>query len=203
MKMGKSMHTVQVGCDCCGSLHLTKDCDLYENGNTKTQACFQVGIDMTKNGVSPRSNGIHLMNTWTKKKKNKGKKDVCSIKKSNPRMKKSKFETMLAWFVTAFEKRHDAKDAIVRNQQASMHTSNNKLGNSWGYLTSVYWAHFQETWTQIQKHISRSWQQGVIRLLRLWFPYLTINRMRCRHRQKKKKIGALQCYMIMKYGKYM
>ena len=34
-KMDKSIHAIRVGCENCGGPHLTKDCDLDENGNQR------------------------------------------------------------------------------------------------------------------------------------------------------------------------
>lgn len=38
IKMGQFIHAIQVGCDNCSGPHLTKDCDIDENMNRKTEA---------------------------------------------------------------------------------------------------------------------------------------------------------------------
>lgn len=42
-KMDQSIHVIYVGCDNCSGPHLTRDCDLDENGNRKAQACYSSG----------------------------------------------------------------------------------------------------------------------------------------------------------------
>lgn len=42
--------------------------------------------------------------------------------------KKSEFESILARFATASEKRHDSTDATLRNQQASIHNIEQQIG---------------------------------------------------------------------------
>lgn len=39
-KMGQPIHAMQVGYDNYSGPHLTKDCDLDENGNRKAQVCY-------------------------------------------------------------------------------------------------------------------------------------------------------------------
>lgn len=42
-KLYQSIHTIRVGCENCSGPHLTKDCDLDENGNRKAQVYYSIG----------------------------------------------------------------------------------------------------------------------------------------------------------------
>lgn len=42
-KMGQCIHTIKAGGDNCSGPHLTKDCDLDENGNHEAQVCSTSG----------------------------------------------------------------------------------------------------------------------------------------------------------------
>ena len=42
-KMDQTVHAIWVGCKNCNGSHLTKDCDVDENGNRKDKACYSIG----------------------------------------------------------------------------------------------------------------------------------------------------------------
>lgn len=52
--MGQFIHAIQVGCDNCSGLHLTKDYDLDENGNQKDQACCSSGYRYDEDQRKPK-----------------------------------------------------------------------------------------------------------------------------------------------------
>lgn len=53
-KMDQSIHVIRVGCDNCGRTHLTKDCDLDENGNRKAQVFYSSGDRYDEDWRKPR-----------------------------------------------------------------------------------------------------------------------------------------------------
>lgn len=81
--MGQSICDIQVWCDNCNGPHLTKDCNLYENGNRKAQFSNLMVIDLMKIGGSPKGNGYHMKNKRRKKKKSIDKPDENFTKKYN------------------------------------------------------------------------------------------------------------------------
>lgn len=65
--------------------------------------------------------GSHLMNTRKKRRRNINNKLMASTKRNKPNLKKiADLKLMLIRFMEASEKRHDAKVAVLRDQQVSL-----------------------------------------------------------------------------------
>lgn len=126
------------GCENCNGPHLTRDCDLDENGNQKVQACY--------------SSDDHYDEDWRKNKKtwlpydeyNKSKEEKFEQKgkgfyqrKEPAPEKKPDFESMLARFAAALEKRHDETEAAIREQQALMTYQQTLLRNQQASILNI------------------------------------------------------------------
>ena len=53
-KTDQSIHAIHVGCDSYSGPHLTKDCDLDENGNRKEQVCYSSGDRFDEDWRKPK-----------------------------------------------------------------------------------------------------------------------------------------------------
>ncbi|XP_023749067.2 uncharacterized protein LOC111897346 [Lactuca sativa] len=111
-KMDQTIHVIQVGCENCNGPHLTKECDLDENGNRKVQACY--------------SSGDRLDEDWRKPKYKKAKEEKYEqrgrgiYQREEPTVeKKSDFESMVTRFAAVPEKRHEVTEATISNQRAT------------------------------------------------------------------------------------
>lgn len=105
-KMDQSIYAIRVGCDNCGGPHLTKECDLDENGNQKVQACCSSGDRYDKYWRKPKKKWLPY-DEYKKVKEEKYIQQGCGFyqkEKTLPK-KKNDFEAMLARFAVALEKR--------------------------------------------------------------------------------------------------
>ncbi|KAL7590054.1 hypothetical protein Lser_V15G39714 [Lactuca serriola] len=108
-KIDQTIHAIQVGCENCNGPHLTRDCDLDENGNKKTQKAKEEKYKQKGRGFYQKEKPVQE--------------------------RKPSLEDILTKFVAASEKRHNDHDAaiqetrtILRNQQASIHNFETQLG---------------------------------------------------------------------------
>ena len=53
-KLDQSIHVIRVGCDNFSSPHLTKDCNLDENGNKKAQMFYSSGDKFDEDWRKPK-----------------------------------------------------------------------------------------------------------------------------------------------------
>ncbi|XP_052627065.1 uncharacterized protein LOC128133603 [Lactuca sativa] len=107
-KIDHTIHAIRVGCENYNGPHLTRDCDLDENGNKKVQA--------KEEKFRQKGRGFYQ-------------------KEEPVQERKPSLEEMLTKFVAASEKRHSDHDAAIqetrtmlRNQQASIHNIETQLG---------------------------------------------------------------------------
>lgn len=81
-------------------------------------------IQVEINSMKIRGNqyGSHMMNTRKKRRRNINNNLMASTKRNKPNLKKkiADLKLMLIRFMEASEKRHDAKVAVLRDQQVSL-----------------------------------------------------------------------------------
>ncbi|XP_023771140.1 uncharacterized protein LOC111919779 [Lactuca sativa] len=120
-KMDQSIHAIRVGCDNCGVPHLTKDCDLDENGNRKAQVCYSSGDRFDHDWRKPKKEWLPY-DEYKKAKEEKYRQKARGFyqKEEPAQEKKTDLEAMLTRFVSASEKRHDESDAAIRDQKKMM-----------------------------------------------------------------------------------
>ncbi|KAL7597747.1 uncharacterized protein LOC128134133 [Lactuca sativa] len=135
-KMDQTIHAIRVGCENYNGPHLTRDCDLDENGNKKVQVCYSSGDRYDEDWHKPKKEW-HPYDEYMKAKEEKYKqKGRGFYQKEDPAQEiKPSLEEMLTKFVAASEKRHNEHDAAIRetrtmlrNQQASIHNIETQLG---------------------------------------------------------------------------
>ena len=95
-KMDQSIPTIRVGCENCSGPHLTKDCDLDENGNQKVQVCYPSGYKYDEDWRKPRKEWLPY-DEYKKAKEEKYKMKIRGFfQKEEPMQeKKLDFEDML------------------------------------------------------------------------------------------------------------
>ena len=120
-KMDQSIRAIRVGCDNCSGPHLTKDCDLDENGNQKVQVCYLSGDRYDEDWRKPKKEWLPY-EEYKKAKEEKFRQNVRGFyQKEEPfQEKKMDFEDILTSFASASEKRHDKNDEVIRDKQAIM-----------------------------------------------------------------------------------
>ena len=117
-KMDQSIHAIRVGCENCRGPHLTKDCDLDENGNQKVQVCYSSGDRFDDNWRKPKKEWLPYDEyKKIRDKKYKQKERGFYQKEELVHEKKSDLEDMLTKFVAASEKRHNDTNATLKYQQ--------------------------------------------------------------------------------------
>ncbi|XP_052621649.1 uncharacterized protein LOC128127245 [Lactuca sativa] len=149
-KMDQSIHAIRVGCENCRGPHLTKDCDLDENGKRKAQVCYSSGDRYDDNWQKPKKEWLPY-DEYKKAKEEKYKqKERGFYQKEEPVIeKKVDLEEIFTRFLTSSEKRHNDTDIelkeqrimlkdhqammkdqqnLLRNQQASIHKIEKQLG---------------------------------------------------------------------------
>lgn len=128
-KMDQSIHAIQVGCDKYNGVHLSKDCSLDENENRKAQVCYSSGDKYDEDWRKPKKKWL----PYDEYKKAKEEKfwQTCHgfyQKEQSEPEKKIDFESWVARFVGASEKRHDAIDSTLRKQKASILNIETQVG---------------------------------------------------------------------------
>ncbi|XP_023767897.1 uncharacterized protein LOC111916464 [Lactuca sativa] len=119
--MDQSIHAIRVGFENCRGSHLTKDCDLEENGNQKVQAYYSSGGRYDDDWRKPKKEWLPCDEYKKANRKSISKKQgVFYQKEELVHEKKSDFEDMLTRFAVASEKRHNDTDAAIKEQQNLM-----------------------------------------------------------------------------------
>ncbi|XP_052624901.1 uncharacterized protein LOC128132394 [Lactuca sativa] len=133
-KMDQTIHAIRVRCENCNGPHLTRDCDLDENGNKKVQKEWLPYEEYKK----------------AKEEKYRQKGRGFYQKEEPAQERKPSLEEMLTKFVAASEKRHSDHDAAIqetrtmlRNQQASIHNIETQLGQLAKKSTKDHRANFR------------------------------------------------------------
>lgn len=105
----------------------------------KFKLVIRMGIGMKKIGGIIRRNGSHMMIIRGKKKRSIGNKVMKFYEKEQPESKKkTEFESMLARFAVASKKTLEAVDAILRNQQASIHNIKQKVSDDMIFSVDIF-----------------------------------------------------------------
>ncbi|XP_052620935.1 uncharacterized protein LOC128126837 [Lactuca sativa] len=135
-KMDQTIHVIRVGCENCNGPHLTRDCDLDENGNKKVQVCYSSGDRYDEDWRKPKKEWFPY-EEYKKAKEEKFRQKGRGFyqKEESAQERKPSLEEMLTKFVVASEKRHSDHNAAIqetritlRNQQASIHNIETQLG---------------------------------------------------------------------------
>ncbi|XP_052624758.1 uncharacterized protein LOC128132285 [Lactuca sativa] len=135
-KMDQAIHAIRVGCENYNGPHLTRDCDLDENGNKKVQVCYSSGDRYDEDWRKPKKEWLPY-EEYKKAKEEKYRQKGRGFyqKEDLTQERKPSLEEMLTKFVAASEKRHSDHDGAIqetrtmlRNQQASIHNIETQLG---------------------------------------------------------------------------
>ncbi|KAL7609424.1 hypothetical protein Lser_V15G10314 [Lactuca serriola] len=135
-KMDQTIHAIRVGCENCNGPHLTRDCNLDENGNKKVQVCYSSGDRYDEHWRKPKKEWIPYEEYKKAEEEKLRQKGRGFYQKEEPAQeRKPSLEEMLTKFVVASEMRHSDHDAAIqetrtmlRNQQASIHNIETQLG---------------------------------------------------------------------------
>ncbi|XP_052624837.1 uncharacterized protein LOC128132355 [Lactuca sativa] len=135
-KMDQTIHAIRVGCENCNGPHLTRDCDLDENGNKKVQVCYSSRDRYDEDWRKPKKEWLPYEEYKKAKEEKFRQKGRGFYQKEEPAQeRKPSLEDMLIKFVATSEKRHSDHDAAIqetrtmlRNQQASIHNIETQLG---------------------------------------------------------------------------
>ncbi|XP_023746957.1 uncharacterized protein LOC111895073 [Lactuca sativa] len=124
-KMDQTIHVIRVGCENCNGPHLTRDCDLDENGNRMVQAFYSSSDRFDDNWRKPKKNWIPY------EEYEKAKEERYEQKKEEPQAeKKSDLENMITRFIAASEKRHEGDEAAIKEQQVFMREQQETMRNT-------------------------------------------------------------------------
>ncbi|KAL7608785.1 hypothetical protein Lser_V15G13163 [Lactuca serriola] len=137
-KMDQSIHAIRVGCENCSRPHLTKDCDLDENGNRKAQVCYPSGDKYDEDWRKPRKEWLPY-DEYKKAKEEKYKmKTRGFFQKEEPvQEKKLDFEDMITRLAAASEKRHNETDDAIREQQLMMKEQQELMRNQQASILNI------------------------------------------------------------------
>ncbi|XP_023771566.1 uncharacterized protein LOC111920200 [Lactuca sativa] len=135
-KTDQTIHAIRVGCENCNGPHLTRDCDLDENGNKKVQVCYSSGDRYDEDWRNPNKEWLpYDEHKKAKEEKFKQKGRGFYQKEEPAQERKPSLQEMLTKFVAALEKRHNDHDVAIqetrtmlRNQQAFIHNIETQLG---------------------------------------------------------------------------
>ncbi|XP_052621827.1 uncharacterized protein LOC128127385 [Lactuca sativa] len=135
-KMDQTIHAIRVGYENFNGPHLTRDCDLDENGNKKAQVCYSSGDRYDEDWRKQKKDWLPYEEHKKAKEERFRQKGRGFYQKEEPvQDRKPSLEEMLTKFVAASEKRHSDHDAAIqetrtmlRNQQASIHNIETQLG---------------------------------------------------------------------------
>lgn len=83
MKMDQSINVIHVGCHNCSRPHLTKNCDLDENGNWKDQGCYSSGDMYDEDWRKPKKEWLPYDGYKKEKRRSTRNKFAGIIKRSN------------------------------------------------------------------------------------------------------------------------
>lgn len=104
--MDQFIDAIHVGCDNCSGPHLTKDCDLDENGNQKAQVCYSNGDRYDEDWRKPKKVCLPYKEyKKAKEEKFKRKARGCYQKEEPVPEKKTNLEATLTHFGAALEKK--------------------------------------------------------------------------------------------------
>ncbi|KAL7615461.1 hypothetical protein Lser_V15G05949 [Lactuca serriola] len=134
-KMDQTIHAIRVGCENCNGPHLTRDCDLDENGKKKVQVCYSSGDRYDEDWRKPKKEWLPYEEYKKAKEEKFRQKGRGFYQKEEPAQeRKPSLEEMLTKFVATSEKRHSDHDVAIqetktmlRNQQASIHNIETQL----------------------------------------------------------------------------
>lgn len=128
--MVQLIHAIQVGCDSCSGPHLTKDYDLDENMNKKAQVCLSSVDRFDDYWRRQKRSGIPNTSTRRRKKRYIDNKVTTFTKKSKHNTKRYPISKgVLACFREASEKRHNAADIVIIDQQATLENQQSSILN--------------------------------------------------------------------------
>lgn len=120
-KMDQSINAIRVGYDNCSGPHLTKDCDLEENGNWKAQVYYSSGDRYDEDCRKPKKEWLPY-EEYMKEKEEKFRQKARGSYQSDETVQEKKMDLkdILTHFASASEKRHNETDAAIREQQEMM-----------------------------------------------------------------------------------
>mgnify|MGYP001598848233 CR=1 FL=1 len=138
-KMDQTIHAIRVGCENCRGPHLTRDCDLDENGNKKAQVLYSSGDRFDDNLRKPKKEWLPYEEYKKENEEKFKQKERGYYQKEEPIVeKKVDLEEMLTRFVAASEKRHNDTDATLKDQQNMLREHQLMMKDQQAFKTYCY-----------------------------------------------------------------
>lgn len=135
-KINQNIHDIQVGCDIYSDPHLTKDCDLDENGNKKAQVCYSSGDRYNEDLRNPKREWKPYDEYKIEKKENYRQQGRGFYEQEKPvPKKKPDLQSILTRFVEASEKSHNDVNVALKEKKSFITRRTRNIKRSTCHIT--------------------------------------------------------------------